>query len=133
MQGRVNTPTAFEVSPALPRQQVNLEVDQARQREFRRWLLVGLVIIVAALFDGTQRYVPSSLGYQLEQVQQQHAQEDAIARALRLDIAMLRALPRIQGLATNLLHMTAPGRGNTIVIERVVPPEQPPSSVVAAR
>jgi len=116
MQGRVNTPTAFEVSPALPRQQVNLEVDQARQREFRRWLLVGLVIIVAALFDGTQRYVPSSLGYQLEQVQQQHAKEDAIARALRLDIAMLRALPRIEGLATNLLHMTAPGRGNTIVI-----------------
>ncbi len=132
MQAKVSS-TTFEVSPALPRQHVNLEVDQARQREFRRSLLVGLLIIAAALFDGTERYAPSSLGFRLGQVQQEHAREEAIARGLRLDIAMLRALPRIEGLATNLLHMAAPGRGDAIVIERVVPPEQPPSSVVAAR
>jgi len=132
MQGKVSG-TTFEVSPALPRQLVNLEVDKARLLDYRRWLLIGLVIIAAALFDGAQRSAPFSRGYQLEQVQQQRTQEEAIARGLLLDIAMLRALPRIEWLATNHLHMAAPKRGDAIVIGRVVPPEQPPSSVVAAR
>lgn len=132
MQGKVSS-TTFEMSPALPRQSIVLEVDKARLRDYRRWLLIGLVIMAAALFDGSQRFAPITRGYQLERVQEQRAQEEATARGLQLDIAMLRALPRIEGLATNLLHMAAPGRGDAIVIERVVAPEQPPSSVVAAR
>jgi hypothetical protein len=133
MHGRAHPTTAFEMDPVLLPQQVVLEVDHSRQVDFRRWLAIGCVVLAAALFDGWQRSVPVSHGYRLEEIHRSFAEENAIGRNLRLEIAWLQSPARIEGLATNQLHLVAPGRDNEIVIPRVVPPAAPPSSVVARR
>lgn len=133
MYGKSRVTTPFEVNPVLPPQQVVLEVDRSRQVEYWRWLLIGLVVLGAALFDGWQRSEPVSHGYRLEEIHRAMADEDAIGRRLRLEVASLSSPARLEWLATNRLHLVAPGRDDAIVIERVVPPPAPPSSVVAAR
>jgi hypothetical protein len=133
MNGKAHTTTAFEVNPALPPQQVVLEVDRSRQVEYRRWLLVGLVVLAAALFDGWQRSVPVAHGYRLEEIHRALSAEDEAGRQLRLEIAMLRSPATLEWLAINRLHLVPPGRDDSIVIERVVPPPAPPSSIVASR
>jgi hypothetical protein len=131
--GRANTPTAFSLSHAMPPQKVVLQVDVARQLDYRRWLLLGFVLLAAALFDGSQRSAPLSHGYRLEELQRARADEEGIGRRLQLEIASLRSPAVIEPLAIGQLHLVQPGPNDTIVIERVVPPPQPPSSVVASR
>jgi hypothetical protein len=131
--GRANTPTAFSLSHVLPPQRVVLQVDAARQLAYRRWLLLGLVLLAAALFDGSQRSAPVSHGYRLEELQRVRADEEALGRRLRLEITALQSPALIEQLAVQRLHLVSPGRNDAIVIERVVPPPQPPSSVVASR
>lgn len=133
MHGRAHPTTAFEMDPVLLPQQVVLEVDRTRQVDYRRWLAIGSVVLAAALFDGWQRSAPLSHGYRLEEVHRALSREDAIGRQLRLEIASLQSPAAIEWLATNRLHLVAPGRDNAIVIERIVPPPAPPSSVVALR
>jgi len=133
MHGRAHPTTAFEMDPVSVPQQVVLEVDRSRQVDFRRWLAIGCVVLAAALFDGWQRSVPVSHGYRLEEIHRSLAEEDAIGRQLRLEIAMLQSPARVEDLATNKLHLVAPGRDNDIVIKRIVPPPAPSSSVVALR
>jgi hypothetical protein len=133
MHGRAQPAASFEMDPVLLPQQVVLEVDRSRRREYGRWLAIGFVVLAAALFDGWQRSVPVSHGYRLEEAHRALADQDAIGRQLRLEIASLRTPARIEWLAVNQLHLVAPGRDNAIVIERIVPPPAPPSSVVALR
>ena len=133
MHGRAHPTTAFEMDPVSVPQQVVLEVDRSRQVEYRRWLGIGCVVLAAALFDGWQRSVPVEHGYRLEEIHRSLAEEDAIGRQLRLEIAMLQSPARVEDLATNKLHLVAPGRDNDIVIKRIVPLPAPPSSVVALR
>jgi cell division protein FtsL len=130
---RANTPTAFSLSQPLPSQKVVLQVDVARQLDYRRWLLLGLVVLAAALFDGWQRSAPLSYGYRLEELQRARAAEEARARRLQLEIATLESPALIEQLAVRGLHLVSPGRDDQFVIERVVPPPPPPSSVVASR
>jgi hypothetical protein len=132
MYGKAHTTTAFEVNPELPPQQVVLEVDRSRQVEYRRWLVIGLVVLAAALFDGWQRSVPVAHGYRLEEIHRALAAEDASGRRLRLELAMLSSPAALEQLAINRLHLIPPGR-DSIVIERVVPPPAPPASVIARR
>lgn len=133
MHGRARLTTAFEMDPVLLPQQVVLEVDRSRQGEYGRWVAIGLVVLAAALFDGWQRAEPVSHGYRIEEIHGKLADEDAIGRRLRLEIASLQSPARLEWLATHQLHLVAPGRDNSIVIERIVPPPAPPSSVVALR
>ncbi len=133
MQGKSNSTAVFDLSPALPQQHVNLEVDKTRQREYLRWLLVGLVLLSAMLFNVWQRLATVNRGYRLEEVQRQREQEEAFGRHLRLEIATLEAPDRVERVAVDRLHLVAPGREDAFVVERVVPPPQPPSSVVALR
>lgn len=133
MQGKSNNAAIFDVTPALPPQRVNLEVDQARQREYRRWLVVGLVLLAAMMFDGYQRLSTVDRGFRLEDIQRQRQQEELLGRQLRLEIATFSAPDYIASTAVNKLHLVAPGREDAFVVERVVPAPQPPSSVVALR
>lgn len=127
------TPTAFELSPALPEQQVDLPRGDARQVDYRRWLVLGLVLLAAALFNGWQRSAPVSHGYRLAELERLRTQEDALGRHLLLEVATLKSPERIERLAVNRLKLVAPDRRDAIVIERIVPPPQPPASVVASR
>jgi cell division protein FtsL len=133
MDGRVNRPTAFAVSQALPPQKVVLQVDASRQVDYRRWVLLGFVLLGAALFNGSQRSAPRSLGYEIERLQRARAEEEAIGRRLRNEIAALESPALIDRLAREQLRMVLPVPDDQIVLQLVVPPQPPPSSVVASR
>jgi hypothetical protein len=133
MQVKANNAAVFDVTPALPQQHVSLEVDQARQREYGRWLVVGILLLAAMLFNGYQRLSTLERGYRLEEIQRQRQQEEVLGRQLRLEIATYSAPDYIASAAVNKLHLVAPGREDAFVVERVVPAPQPPSSVVALR
>jgi len=51
MDGRIADVMGSGISPAPQNRAIVLEVDQARQRDFKRWLLVFAVLVAAASFD----------------------------------------------------------------------------------
>jgi cell division protein FtsL len=85
------------------------------------------------LFWAWQHFELLRHGYRLEQMQRERAAETEINRHLRLEIDTLRSPIRIERLAVDRLHMVAPGPEEASVIERVLPVEPPPRSVVAQR
>jgi cell division protein FtsL len=107
------------------------EVDERRIREQRRLMALGLLFVAVLLFSGWQRVELLQHGYRLEQMQQRRSEEEEANRHLRLEIETLRAPQRIEALATKRLRLVAPEPGSAIVIERVVPPDPPPPSVIA--
>jgi hypothetical protein len=134
MQGRTMDALNFTVSPVIHNQPIRMEVDQARQRDLRRWFLLIAVLVGAALFDGWQRHGITSQGFQREAIRRAIAKEEDNARHLQLEIAFLRSPARIEeALATYRLNLVQPAHGDFIEIQRVVPPVPPPSSVVASR
>ncbi len=134
MQGKAMDALGFTVSPVIHNQPIRMEVDQARQRDLRRWFLLVVVLVSAALFDGWQRHGITSLGFRREAARRQLAREEQDARHLQLEIASLKSPARIEeALATYRLNLVPPTHGDFVVLERVVPPVPPPSAVVAWR
>lgn len=109
------------------------EVDRERHREMWRTAGFAALLVVVALFSAWQHFELLRYGYRVEQLQRDLATEDEARRHLRLEIEMLKSPARIERLAISRLHMVMPGPQETTVIERVVPPEAPPRSVVARR
>jgi cell division protein FtsL len=109
------------------------EVDEQRQRDLWQSMGIGCVLVVVLLFTAWQHFELIRHGYRLEQMQRERAIEEEISRHLRLEIETLRAPQRIEQLATQRLGMVAPAPGDAIVIERVVQPDPPANSLVAAR
>jgi cell division protein FtsL len=109
------------------------EVDQARQRQLWRTTGIGLFLVVVLLFSAWQHFELLRHGYQIERMQQERAAEEDVNRHLRLEIDTLRAPRRIEKIATEQLHLVAPGRGQAIVIERVTQTAPPEKSIVASR
>ena len=109
------------------------EVDAARHREL--WKSVGVAgfLVLMLLFSATQHFYLLRHGYEVEQMQRDRAALEEEARHLRLEIETLRSPRRIEALATETLHLVAPGGGEAIVIERVVPAQPPDASIVARR
>ena len=109
------------------------EVDEARQRDLWKSIGVAGLLVLVLLVSAWQHFELLRHGYQVEELQRQRAAEDDLSRRLRLEIDTLRSPKRIESLATEQLHLVTPGRDEAIVIERVVPAEPPPASVVARR
>jgi len=109
------------------------EVDRTRQRELWRWVLFSLLLKGTGLFCAWQHLQFLQQGYLVARTQTLRAAEDETTRRLKLEIETLRAPQRIEKLATERLRMVAPQAGQVIVLERVVPSERPPSSIVATR
>ena len=109
------------------------EVDEARQREL--WKSVGVAgfLVLVLLFSAWQHFELLRHGYQTEELQRQRAAEEETGRRLRLEIETLKSPKRIETLATEQLHLVTPTRDEAIVIERVLPADPPPASVVARR
>jgi len=107
------------------------EVDERRLREQWRSVAIGVLFVGVLLFSGWQRVELLQHGYRVEQMQQERGDEEALNRHLRLEIETLRAPQRIERLAKGDLHLVAPEAGSAIIIERVVPPDPPPASVIA--
>ena len=109
------------------------EVDEQRQRDLWQSIGIGCVLVVVLLFSAWQHFELIRHGYRLEQMQRERATEEEITRHLRLEIETLRSPQRIEKLATERIGMVAPGADDAIVIERVIQPEPPEKSLVAAR
>ncbi len=109
------------------------EVDRDRHREMLRATAVGVFLVAVLLFWAFQHFELLRYGYRFEQMQRERAAETEINRHLRLELDTLRSPTRIERLATDRLHMVAPGPDEASVIERVVPAEPPPHGVVASR
>ena len=108
------------------------EVDEARQRQIRKSLAIGGVLVAVMLFSAWQNAALVQHGYQLQRLQEQAAAEEAIKRRLLLEIEVLRAPERIEALAKQM-NLVAPLREQSIVLERVTPAAPPDKSVVASR
>ena len=109
------------------------EVDRDRHREMLRATAVGVFLISVLLFWAFQHFELRRYGYRFEQMQRERAAETEINRHLRLEMDTLRSPIRIERLATDRLHMVAPGPDEASVIERVLLAPPPPHSVVARR
>ena len=109
------------------------EVDQERHREMWHSASIGVFLVVVLLFTVWQQFELLQYGYRTEQMEQQRAEEEEIRRHLLLEIESLRAPDRIERVATQDLHMVAPGAADAAVIERVLQAPAPPKSVVARR
>lgn len=107
------------------------ELDRERQREMFRSAAIGVLLVSVLLFSAWQHFELLRHGYRLEQLQKERAAEEEINRHLRLENETLRSPARIERLATDRLHMVAPGPDEAAVIERVLPTTPPPRSVVA--
>jgi len=109
------------------------EVDEQRQRELWQSAGVAVVLVLVLMFSAWQHFELLRHGYRLEQMQRERAVEADVNRHLRLEIETLRAPQRIEKLAQQRLGMIEPAPEDAVVLERVVAPQPPASSVVAVR
>jgi cell division protein FtsL len=128
-----NTSEAFEyaIKKDVRNNPIVREVDERRLREQWQSVAVGVLFVGVLLFSGWQRVELLQHGYRVEQMQREHGDEEEINRHLRLEIETLRSPQRIEKLAIGELELITPEAGAAIIIERVVPPDPPPASVVA--
>jgi cell division protein FtsL len=108
------------------------EVDERRVREQWRSVALGVLFVAVLLFSGWQRVELIQHGYRVEQMEHERASQEDANRHLRLEIETLKSPKRIEMMATEQLHLVAPATGAAVIIERVVPPEPPASSIVAS-
>ena len=108
------------------------EVDEARQRQIWRSLWVGGLLVAVLLFSAWQNLELVQHGYQLQRLQQQHADEIEINRRLTLELETLRSPERIEDLAKKL-NLITPPPDRAVVIQRVTPAALPDKSIVAVR
>src|SRR4051812_9555864 len=101
------------------------EVDERRQRDLWKSAGVAGFLVLVLLFSAWQHFEMLRHGYQVEQLQREKAAEEETGRQLRLEIETLRSPKRIEMLATEKLHLVAPSRDESIVIERAVPANPP--------
>ena len=109
------------------------EVDEQRQRELWQSAGVAVVLVLVLMFSAWQHFELLRHGYRLEQMQRERAVQADVNRHLRLEIETLRAPQRIEKLAQQRLGMIEPAPEDAVVLERVVAPQPPASSVVAVR
>lgn len=109
------------------------EVDQARQQELWRSVVIGVFLVGVVLFSAWQHFELLQHGYGVERLQQERAWELEINRHLRLEIETLRSPARIERIATEQLNLVAPTSDEAVVIERVRAAPAPDRSMVAAR
>lgn len=108
------------------------EIDEARQRQIRRSLGIGALLVAVMLFSAWQKSGLVQHGYKLQRLQEQMAAEQSLNRHLRLELQVLRAPDRIERMARTL-KLVEPSGDQAIVIERVKPSAPPGKSVIASR
>jgi hypothetical protein len=93
------------------------ELDQARQRELWRWMLVGGALVGVILFSLWQRFSVMRVATQIESTDRELGQARELQRRLRLDVERLSAPRRIEQLALRA-HMVRADRTTTVIIVR---------------
>ena len=109
------------------------EIDQARQRQLLQTLVIGGFLSLVILFSAWQRFALLGHGYEMQRMQRERIEQEAVNRHLRLEIETLRSPARLEHISTTELHLIAPTRDQSIILERVTPSAPPEKSIVAAR
>lgn len=108
------------------------EVDQERQRQLWKTVAISAVLVVVVLFSVLQNFEVLRHGYEIQRIQEQLAEEEAVQRRLLLEAEMLKAPARIEREAIERLGLVPPAGDQSIVIERAAPAPAPGKSIVAA-
>jgi hypothetical protein len=110
------------------------EIDETRQRELWRSMLVGIGLVAVVLFSLWQRFSVMRIGADIERMQHELQEEREVSGQLRLEVEMLSAPKRIERLATaRPLYMTLPDQKSTLILERATSVPPPSSAVVVDR
>ena len=109
------------------------EVDLERHRNMWRSVGVSVFLVVVLLFAAWQQFELQQYGYRVEKLQNLLREEAVKNRRWRLEIETLSSPAFIEQQAIRKLRMVLPGPAETMVIQRVIEPPAPPTSVVARR
>ena len=75
------------------------EIDETRQRELWRWMLVGVALVAVVLFSLWQRFSVMRIGADIERMQHALQEEREVSGQLRLEVETLSTPRRIERLA----------------------------------
>jgi len=107
------------------------EIDETRQRELWRSMLVAIGLVAVVLFSLWQRFSVMRIGSDIERMQRELQEEREVSGQLRLEVETLSAPRRIERLATGgPLYMTMPDRRSTLILERATAVTPPSGAVV---
>ena len=87
----------------------------------RRWILIGTAVIGLILLSVWQHVHIVTLGYEIEQAQQERKELRQIHRQLLIEAETLSALDRIEQIAMTKLGMIKPKDGQVILVEKKRP------------
>jgi cell division protein FtsL len=125
----------YEIRKDVRNNPIVREVDETRHRELWKSVSIVLLLVAALMFAGWSRTGLIQHGYQVHPLEQQLQKADERNRQLKVELEQLSAPHRIEKYATEHLKLV-PGHKGAVILERVVPAEQPvapPSGAVVAR
>ena len=121
----------YEIKKDVRNNPIVRGADPRQRRGLARTVGIIVLALGMSLFSAWQHAEVRFNGYEIERLQQERAEEEALARKLRLEIETLRSPARIERLATTDLHMVAPAQADALVIERVT--ATTPDKAIVAR
>jgi cell division protein FtsL len=92
-------------------------IDQIRKFDLLQPLLMGGLVLVGILCYAWQPIQVVRLGYQVEDLTRERADLMRQQEKLRLEVARLGSLRRVEEIARQQLAMTSPASGQVVVIE----------------
>lgn len=123
----------FRVTRDIRNAPIVREIDRRRQRELWRAVAVGVCFVVVLLGSAWQHFELRSLGYRIEDLEQERSRQLDLNRHLRLEVQTLSAPRRIERIATAELGLAAPPAADVRVVERQAAPPPPDGTVMADR
>ena len=122
----------FAIKQDIRNNPVVREVDTAQKREFLRVLAWAAVVVIMLMIALAPRFRAVLTGYQVEQLRDDLAREEAYYRQYRLELERLLSPQLLQQRAIVELGMLEPTERDTLVIERVAATSPPSRAIVAA-
>ncbi|PWB78272.1 MAG: hypothetical protein C3F08_08925 [Candidatus Methylomirabilota bacterium] len=92
-------------------------VDQIRRFDLLQTLLLGGVVLIVVLFYVWQHVQVIRLGYQVESLMGERAGLLQQQKELRVEVAQLKSLRRVEEMARRQLGLTGPKPGQVITLE----------------
>ncbi len=93
------------------------QVDQIRTFDLLPSILLGGLVLVGVLFYVWQHIQVVRLGYQIEHLQGERVALLRQEKELRFEVARLKSLRRVEGIARHQLGFTSPRPGQVILVE----------------
>lgn len=92
-------------------------VDQIRRFDLLQSLLLGGVVLIVILFYVWQQIQVVRLGYQIEDLAGERAALIRQQKGLRVEVARLKSLRRVEEIARRQLGLTTPKSGQVVTLE----------------